>query len=233
MTKKIEFTRKKVVIKKKKQGRATTAKSKAKAASLAKLEREHPVELMLTDWSIKYPEKKPHFYLTEIKGYTQKEATTIMNGTPAPDWYAAKNDLLDGMTSSLAKRQIDWAAEMHDLHFEGSKIGLDSAIDWLRFQQTRPEQERDIKMIKVALESVQIAQKIQRTALGLPTDDGAIHIYQNLIMRQQQHTHVNESDKTPVEKLEERLSFDDIQSLIEHRRLEKAKESDMEDAIDV
>lgn len=205
-------------------GRKVTVKTKVKAASLAAVEREFPIELMLTDWSIKYPGSKPYEYLTVIKGYSRSEAGAILKRVPVPDWYTAKCELLDGITAGLAKRQIDWAAEMHDLHFEGSKIGMMSAMDWIRHQDTQPIENRDIRMVKVAVETIQVAQRIQRTALGLPSDDGAIHIYNQLIIKQQQAKHISEDEKTPVEKLEERLTMADIRALIEVRRVEKANE---------
>lgn len=221
--KRIEFTRKKTPIKRV-DGKKSCIKSKIRE-SVAKLEKEYSIELMLTDWSIKYPDMKPGTYLREVKCYGTEKTKSILNRCPAVEWYSARNELLDGITRSLVKRQIDWAAEMHDLHFQGSKVALSSVMDWLGHQAIAHPSERDIKMIKVALESIQIAQKIQRTALGLPTDDGAIHIYNNLIMQQKNVKHELDTEKTPVEMLEKTLTYDEIKALIEVRRMEKSQEA--------
>jgi len=228
MSKRPRFTRKKSIRLRsetgQKRGRPANpgAIQKARAERLAKIEKSYPVELMLTDFAIGHPDRTVRQYLVEDKGYSQKEYVDIIKKVPAADWYQARRETLDKITENLVKRQIDWAAEMHDLHFQSSKVGLLSAVEWLEYQKSLPIKDRDIRMLKVAMETIQLAQKIQRTALGLPTDDGAIHIYNKLVMNNDKH--VQEMEKTPVEKLEETLTYEEIQELIELRREEKKSE---------
>lgn len=188
---------------------------------MVKLPETMPIKLLITDWAIRYGDASPSTYLNRIRGYNDHEVKSIMSAHPASQWYKERVEVLDGMSEQITKRHIDWVAEMHDSHMKSSKLGLNAAYDFLTHETTKPASQKDIRMIKVALEAIQVAQKIQRTTLGLPQDEGSVHVFNQLFYKQQAKDDIPEDEKTEVQKVEEMLTIDDIKMLVEVRREEK------------
>lgn len=224
--------------------------SKADAVARAK---HFELESLVYEWSITAPELSPRKFLMERKSYTEHmyvHATTLF--APA-QWYVRRKEIQDQLTTSLVKTHVDFVVEMNDTHIKAAKLGLVKAIDMMT--RMKIEERRDKKGniyfagfrttdLKNCLESIHVAQRIQRMALGLPTNEGSITAWQKI-----QHektvkvsaadgsvvtTTESETVEGQVKTLENALTYDDIQLLIEgERRRKRAPEAAGRAMIDV
>lgn len=186
----------------------------------------------MSEWCIKYPPSmSPQRFLREIKEFADNKVAAYMKAAPAAIWFERRREYQNMITKDMVKSQLDFVTEMNDQHIKASRLGLAKAIEMLTKMEIKPYLDKHGETrfskfrtadLKNCLESIAIAQKIQRTALGLPSDEGAITVWQQLNINQPQigqtNIQVNEGDTASAQQLEKLLSYDDIKSLIEAQR---------------
>jgi len=209
---------------------------------------EHTVEVLILEWAFFYGNHSPTGYL-EFKGYSPGQIQNILHCVPAADWYPKRETAQNRVTESLVKRHVDIMATVQDEHIKSSKLALAKAVKMLAdgdsefidkagVKRTRKFSSHDLLNCTTAIEK---AQKIYRTAMGLPNDEaGMSQILKTLQNIQtateiansaprEVHQHVHQSvtvnavqGKTPHE-----LTYDDIMILIEAKREQKAKQLEL------
>ena len=206
------------------------------------------MEMLITEWTIKYPPSlAPNKFLRDVKRFSVSKAQAYLKAAPAHLWHERRRGYQDMILKDQVKSQLDWVAEMNDLHLRASKLGLAKAIEMLTKMEIKQyiDKNGDVKFsrfkstdLKNCLESISIAQKIQRTALGLPSDEGAIHIWQQLNIQQNNLPPGSQlslpagSQHVSPEGIGNALSYDEIKLLIEAQR-EGKLEVDTSTTIDV
>ena len=190
------------------------------------------MEMLISEWCIKYPPSmSPQRFLREIKEFADNKVAAYMRAAPASLWFEKRREYQNMITKDMVKSQLDFVTEMNDQHIKASRLGLAKAIEMLTKMEIKPylDKHGDTKFskfrtadLKNCLESIAIAQKIQRTALGLPSDEGAITVWQQLNVNQPQiaqtNIQINDGETASVAQLEKLLSYDDIRNLIEAQR---------------
>jgi len=151
-----------------------------------------------------------------------------MKAVPTSAWHERRRSYQDMILKDQVKSQLDFVSEMNDLHIKASKLGLAKAIEMLTKMEIKPytDDKGEIKFsrfkttdLKNCLESIATAQKIQRMALGLPTDQGAVHIWNQLNVNQGViNAGDSANDIASLDSLDSMLEYDDIKALIEAQK---------------
>ena len=197
------------------------------------------MEMLITEWCIKYPPSlSPHRFLSEIKLFPANKTSAYLKAAPATHWIDRRREYQNMITKDMVKTHVDFVTEMNDLHLKASKVGLGKALEMLtklevkividhkgvpRWQNFKPSD------LKNCLESVALAQKIARTALGLPSDEGSVHVWQSLNINSGDGTQVvdqktvNIDGKASVKEIESVLTYDEIKHLINAQKEKKQK----------
>ena len=190
--------------------------------------------MLITEWCINFPPSySPNKFLIETKNFDPSKASAYMKAAPKDHWFERRREYQNMITKDLIKNHIDFVAEMNDLHLKASKLGLGKALEMLTKLDVKVEADKHGNPVfkrfkpselKSCLESVALAQKIARTALGLPSDEGSVHVWQTMNVNAGDGTQIvqnNNGDNVTVEQLEKDMSYDDIKLLIEAKKEEK------------
>ena len=205
----------------------------------------HDINLLKIEWAIKFPLLTPRLFLLEKKGYSIKQADTILGTSGgAGEWRVERVKILDKMTETTVMRHIDVMAEVQETHIKASKVGLAKAVEMLAKFSIEPAKDKKGKMIMDGngkpvfrgfrsidllnvMSAIEKSQAIYRKAMGLPNDEGGMA---QLLERVQVNTQINihpteevPKEKTDKEKAVDELSYDDIMEFIEFRREQKAR----------
>ena len=176
------------------------------------------------EWAVTAPvDSQPKDWLVQ-RGLSATEVNRMFGVMPATQWYDKRKDLQDHVTAKLVKRHVDSVAEMNDQHISAARLGMARAIEFmtkLRVEEgTDPTGRpyfrgfRTVDLLN-AMSAIEKAQKIQRMALGLNTDEGSINVWQTI------NNTLNtggEQGREQVEELEKMMSYEEIKVLIASER---------------
>lgn len=201
----------------------------------------HDATVLMLEWSIKYADLSPYEYLMQRRHYSKAQTDKIISLTGGIRvWETEKIKVLDKMSESVIKRHIDKMVEVNDQHIAASKLTLAKAIEMLsklpvdteaageEKGKTKKKALRSIDLTNIA-NAIQTAQKIYRTAMGIPNEEsGMAQILEKVAQIQttniQNNIQVNvqtEKPKSQAQKSLEELGYDDVMEFIEYRREQK------------
>jgi len=216
---------------------------------------EHTVEVLVLEWAFFYGNHSPSGYL-EFKGYSPGQIANIFRVIPATDWYPKRETAQNRVTENLVKRHVDIMAAVQDEHIKSSKLSLAKAVKMLADGDVEwtdsdgKKHKRFLRSIDIlnCTSAIEKAQKIYRTAMGLPNDEAGMQqilkTLQNIEIQSQiaasrpleQEVHLHQTNiqvnQTNVDaaqgKTPHELTHDDILIMIEARREQKAKQLALE-----
>jgi len=188
------------------------------------------LEMLITEWCIKYPPSmSPHKFMREVKMFSNHKVASYIKAAPTVLWQERRREYQNMITKDMVKSQLDFVTEMNDMHIRASKLGLAKAVELLSKMVIESYRDKTGAIcftrfkpsdVKSCLESIAVAQRIQRTALGLPSDEGAITVWQQLNINQRAIDHVSEGpgDTASISQVENAFSYDELKVLIEAQR---------------
>lgn len=155
-------------------------------------ERErHDANILRLEWVIKFPMLSPQEYLLHEKDYSYQQAKRILavSGGEA-EWRDDRDKLLNGVTDTMIKRNIDKMVENSETHIKLSQLGIakiaemltkmqiDSVLDAagkimvdLKTQRPIYRGFRSMDLVN-CMNALERAQQVQRMAFGLSNDVG-------------------------------------------------------------
>ena len=206
------------------------AKGIATRTQMLELERDRlNDQLLMTEWAI--TSKGSVFgWLQETKGFSNEQVKTLLKRRPVPQWHRIQEYVQNHYSNSLVKRHMEQAAQLNDQHMMAAKLGMAKAMEFLSKMSVEQKLDKHGRPyfahfrttdLKNCMETISLAQKITRTALGLPTDEGSVHIWQKI----QQTINLTaptvedmppdgEDMKVQVLRLQKQYSYDDIKEMI-------------------
>lgn len=187
-------------------------------------------QLMMTEWALTGGKQQVYAWLQDTKGFSLAQAKRIVQRRPIPMWHNILEYVQNHYSNSLVKRHMEQAALLNDQHMMAAKLGMAKAMEFLSKMSIEQKVDKAGRPyfahfrtadLKNCLDSIQVAQKITRTALGLPTDEGSVHIWQKI----QQTINMSppkledlppegEDLKVQVLRLQRTYSYDDIKEMI-------------------
>jgi len=187
------------------------------------------IPLLVSDWCIKCDVSvSPTAYLRDIVKKSAHDLMSIMAEYPASEWHARRKDIQNNFLKHSVKGQVEAIAEINDQHMKAAKLGLAKALEMLTklkiehytdkrgVIQLRRFKSTDLKH---CVDSIAVAQKVMRTALGLPSDEGAIQIWQQLNLNPGDGSskEIPEDTDLALEAASSTFSYDEIKALIKLR----------------
>lgn len=177
---------------------------------LDRIEREGHVLQM--DWAIRFPLLKPQEYLVAERGYSIKQANSILHETGGEDdWVLRRVEIQNKVTETVVKRHVDQIAEFNETFIKASKVGLAKSLEMMTKLSLDAAKDEDGKLIidpktkkpvyrgfrsidlLNTLSSVKLAQEIWRKAMGIKDEEGMAQILEKIDqMNQQQRIQVNQ-----------------------------------------
>lgn len=212
---------------------------------------EHTVEVLIVEWAFFYGNHSPSSFL-EFKGYSPGQIANIFRCVPASEWHGKRETAQNRVTETLVKRHVDIIAAVQEEHIKSSKLILAKAVKLLADgdveymdPETGKKKKRWLRSIDLlnASSSIEKAQKIYRTAMGLPNDEAGMSQILSTLQKIQTaseiaamkpqggdtHIHNTQVNVTTVQgKTPHELTHDDILLMIEARREQKAKQLALE-----
>lgn len=188
------------------------------------------LEMLITEWCIKYPPSmSPHKFLREVKHFSNPKVASYIKAAPTVLWQERRREYQNMITKDMVKGQLDFVTEMNDMHIRASKLGLAKAVELLTKMVIEPFKDKNGTIcfskfkpsdVKSCLESIAIAQRIQRTALGLPSDEGSITVWNqlNINARAQDQLAEGDGNHASISQVENAFSYDELKVLIEAQR---------------
>ena len=197
------------------------------------------LESLATEWAIHYPNFSVLKYMTEIKGYTIGDYQRLIKHYPVPRWQETRKSIAESITRNVLDKHISLATEVNEAFITGAKLSMGKAIEMLRAGRLEVTKVgggtyiRNLKSIDLlnCTNALKTSQDVWRKALGINDNEGMVQLTQ--VFGQQNNLEVN-IDETPedLKKLEEKLSLEDIQTLIEARR-DQIREEEVSDTTEV
>lgn len=202
---------------------------------------KHDGHILMMEWAIKYSDMIPRRFLTDRRGYSERQADQILAITGSTsEWANARERVLDSMSESVIKRHIDKLVEINDQHVSASKLTMAKAIEMLtklpvdvevdpKTGKAKKRTMRSIDLVNCA-NAIEKAQTIYRRAMGLPNEEsGLAQILEKVasLNVQQNNVQINNTvvqqppEKSEQQKKIEALSYDDIMEFVEFRREQK------------
>ena len=182
------------------------------------------VEILMADWSMTTTKDvTPKDYLIKHRGFSTAQARKIMLKAKTVVWHEKRKEYEQQWLSRTVKSQVEIVTEMNDQHIKGAKLGFAKAVEML--SKMKSETYVDTKTgkmhfsqfsasdLKKCVDTIQVAQKVMRTALGLPSDEGAVHIWQQLNINPADGSNADEREQE-VRAAEKLFTYDDIRALI-------------------
>lgn len=187
-------------------------------------------QLLMTEWALTGGRLQVFTWLQEVKGFTIEQSKVIINRRALPQWHRIQEYVQNNFSNNMVRRHMEQAAQLNDQHMMAAKLGMAKAMEFLSKMSIVEKVDKHGRPyfanfrttdLKNCLESIQIAQKITRTALGLPTDEGSVHIWQKIQQTINLTTPTvedlppeGEDMKVQVMRLQKTYSYDDIKTMI-------------------
>lgn len=210
----------------------------------------HDANILRLEWAIKFPLLTPQEFLLHEKDYSVSQAHRIFEVSGGEsEWRDERDKLLNGVTETMIKRNVDKLVEMNDTHIKLSQLGLAKVAEMLTKLQCDPVLDADGKMmidprtkrpIYRGFRSIDLvncmtalnqASTIQRRAYGLANDVGQQQIAEAMkassaptTINIQNNMTITEAPQTKMEQIIEKLEYEDIAEMIKQRRAMKAIE---------
>ncbi len=162
------------------------------ATELRKLQHEKQRlddQLLMTEWALTGGRIQVFTWLQEVKGFSLAHARFIVTRRPIPQWSRILEYVQNNYSNNLVKRHMESAAQANDQHMMAARLGMAKAMEFLSKLTIEEAIDKNgnpyfkkfrTTDLKNCMESIMIAQKITRVALGLPTDEGSVHIWQKI-----------------------------------------------------
>lgn len=222
------------------------------------VERErHDANILRLEWAIKFPMLSPQEFLLHEKDYSPKQAHRIfeVSGGEA-EWRDERDKLLNGVTETLIKRNIDKIVEMKETHIKLSQLGMAKIAEMMSKMQIEPVLNEEGKLmidprtkrpVYRGFRSIDLLncasalskfQDIQDKAMGVAPDLGmaqiadAIKSHSAVQINVQNNLTIEEAPKSKMEQIVEKLEYEDIAELIKERRAMKRLSSGEEEIIE-
>lgn len=202
------------------------------------------IEKLVVDWSIANPRNLGIGRFLKERGYSKKQIDDIFVLVPAPDWHERAHHIKDGYTREIVKSQLDFVAELNDQLIKAGKLGMAKALEMMTKLEVGTYRDEAGKLVfgqfrpsdlKSCMDSLTAAMKIMRTSLGLPSDEGAIHVWQQLNLNPANGQKVEEKEEgpDPVAELEKTITYDELTMIITHMREMRQKAIESGDVIEM
>lgn len=186
--------------------------------------------LWLMEWSMQGGKIDPLTWLKTEKQLTHADAVAWMNHTPPPLWMRMMDHIQESAVKTMVTRHVDSVATLNDQHLMAAKLAMAKALEFMSKMTIETKIGKNGQPyfssfrtadLKNCVDSIRTAQQISRTALGLPNDEGSIHVWQKI----QNSVNINPPtlDDIPDTKaevkeqallLQKSYTYDDIKSLI-------------------
>lgn len=212
----------------------------------------HDANVLRLEWAIKFPLLTPIEYLTGEKGYSVYQAQRILEVSGSIDeWIDEREKIVNGITETMVKRNIDKIVEMKEMFLGASKIALTKSIEMLSRLQIDPVRDEDGKLmidpktkkpvyrgfrsidLLNCVSAIEKANSIMERVSGVKPELGLEQVKQLLEQNKQQSIQVNiqnnsvtltteEPKKNKLEEFVEKLSYDEMQEIIREKRRMRA-----------
>jgi hypothetical protein len=192
--------------------------------------RVQELEILMADWALTQPyDVGPFTFMTKVKRFSVSYANSMLALAPKPIWVEKRREFQDAYMGRIVKSQVDLVTEINDQHMKAAKLSLAKALEMLTKMKIEHYTDKTGKVkfrkftsvdLMRCTQTINIAQKIMRTALGLPSDEGAIHIWNQMNVSPVDGT-TTDDHEVEIRKAENIFSYDDIKGLI---ALQEAKE---------
>jgi len=186
--------------------------------------------LWLLEWSLAGGKVDPLTWLKLEKKMDNKSAEEFLRNTPYHLWARMLDHVQELSVTTMVTRHVDQVATLNDQHLMAAKLAMAKALEFLSKMNIESKIGKNGQPyfahfrttdLKNCIESIRIAQQISRTALGLPSDEGSIHVWQKI----QQSVNINPPSLEDVPDaqliikdqallLQKSYTYDDIKNLI-------------------
>lgn len=205
----------------------------------------HDANILRLEWAIKFPLLTPQEFLLHEKDYSVTQAHKIFEVSGGEsEWRDERDKLLNGVTETMIKRNVDKLVEMNETHIKLSQLGMAKIAEMLTKMQTEPVLDGDGKLmidpktkrpvyrgfrsidLVNCMNALEKAQTISRRAHGLSNEVGLQQISEAIKSSTAQQTQINiqnnmtivEAPKSKMEQIVDSLEYEDIRDLIKERR---------------
>lgn len=187
-------------------------------------------QLWMLEWAMTAGKVSIMSWLQEMKGLTTHQCGEILTRCPAVNWRKTLEYVQNNTTNNLVKRHVESASQLNDQHMSAAKLGMAKAIEFMSKMTIEVKEKKNGQPyfshfrtidLKHCMETIRVAQQITRTALGLPNDEGSIHIWQQIQQnvnlhppKQEDVPVVGEDLKTQVGRLQREYTYDGIREMM-------------------
>lgn len=219
------------------------------------VERErHDANILRLEWAIKFPMLSPQEFLLHEKDYSPRQAHRIFEVSGGEsEWRDERDKLLNGVTETMIKRNIDKIVEMKETHIKLSQLGMAKIAEMMSKMQIEPVLNEEGKLmidprtkrpVYRGFRSIDLLncagalgkfQDIQDRAMGTMPNLGMAQIQEaiksshNVQINVQNNLTIEETPKSKMEQIVDKLEYEDIAEMIKERRaMKRAEQKDEE-----
>jgi hypothetical protein len=187
-------------------------------------------QLLMTEWALTGGRQQVFTWLQEVKGFNITQAKHIVARRPLPQWARILEYVQNNYSNNLVRRHMENAARANDQHMMAAQLGMAKAMEFLSKMNVETKVDKKGQPyfahfktadLKACMDSIATAQKITRVALGLPSDEGSVHIWTKIQQTINTTAPVaedlppdGEDLKVQVMRLQKTYSYDDIKTMI-------------------
>jgi len=177
-------------------------------------------QVYMNEWVLNHHKESPRTFLKKTKKLSEKVMAEILSEFPAWEWKKRWRQVQDEVTKTQLEAQAKFIQDMSDKQMKAAGIGIDKVMEFLDELKVKSYIDKKSgtinwvqwspKDLKDILDSLEKGQRVMRTALGLPNDEGVINVWKQLNIG----TVKVSADDSKLKELEEKMSYDDIKALV-------------------